>query len=100
MRFYENIPESELAAQLRSLGGAARRILEECVEHQEITRTKASKSAERLYDAGFLFIRETNLGFGSEVVLRPSLLGEEALEAIEKLEAEATAARKASPPSV
>ncbi len=93
MRFHEEIPEADLAAELRSLGGHARRLLAECVEHQEVTRTRSSKTAEQLYDAGFLFIREVTPVFGSEVILRPSLLGEEALEALEKLAEEVLSAK-------
>lgn len=85
VRFYEAIPEEELARSLKALGGHARRLLEECVEHQEVRKRKASKAAEALYDSGFLFIRECSDILEPYVILRPSLLGEEALEAIEKM---------------
>ncbi len=86
MRFYEAIPEAELARSLKALGGHARRLLEECVEHQEVQKRKASKSAESLCDAGFLFICEHECLFEPHVTLRPSLLGEEALECLERVE--------------
>jgi hypothetical protein len=86
MRFYEEIPRRVLADDLKTLGGHARRLLSECVEHQEVIKTSASKSAESLYDAGFIFIRETGNLFAPQVTLRPSLLGEEALESLEMIE--------------
>ena len=95
MRFYEDIPAEQLANQLKSLGTSARKILAEAVEHQEIQRTKVSKSAEALYDAGFLFIRDDGVGFGQPAVLLPSLLGEEALELLEVEEEKEKAAKAA-----
>ncbi len=86
MRFSPAIPEEELANSLKALGGHARRLLAECVEYQEVCKRKASKAAESLYDAGFLFIRETNDPFEPHVILRPSLLGEEALASLENVE--------------
>jgi hypothetical protein len=88
VRFYEQIPAAELVNQLKVLGRHGRKLLEECVEKQEVTRRKASKAAESLYDAGFLFIRDVPDFFEPSVVLRPSLLGEEALELLENEEEE------------
>lgn len=74
------------ALQLRSLGGHARRLLEECVEHQGITRKKVSTAATQLSDAGFVFIKEGLDHWSPECTITPSLAGEEALEMLEQLE--------------
>jgi len=83
-----NAQEKEQAAiELRGLGGHARRLLEECVEHQGITRSKPSKSAEALFDAGFVYIREIgDIIEPNKVEINPALWGEEALEALEEME--------------
>lgn len=90
MRLYEDIPAAELAETLLTLGRHARKLLEECVEKQEVTRRKASKAAESLYEAGFLFIRDVPDFFEPTVILRPSLLGEEALDLLEQVEEKTT----------
>lgn len=81
------------AVTLQSLGRHARKLMAECVEHQELTRTKLSAAARALNDAGFLFIREIPAFLDVSYELSPSLLGEEALEALEELEAAAQPAR-------
>lgn len=85
---HENQEEANASAvQLREMGAHARRLLGECVEHQELKKSQASTTAERLYDAGFIFIRELGCPtFPKGVSLRPSLAGEEALDALERLE--------------
>lgn len=72
--------------QLKALGPRARAFLEECVEHQTITRRTASKVAEQLCDLGFIFIRDTSDVFHKEVSISASLQGEEALEALGRLD--------------
>lgn len=76
----------ESARILRSLGTPARRILEECVEHQEITRTRVSAALQALDNAGFVFVRELEPVFSTKVTVRPSLAGEEALEMLDLLD--------------
>lgn len=75
------------STELKKLGSNARRMLSECIEHQIATRKKISSTLESLYDAGFVFIRETGTQWNPELTITPSLAGEEALEYLEKLEA-------------
>ncbi|MBA9846782.1 hypothetical protein [Ralstonia pickettii] len=85
---YETVAEAQAAAfQLERLGGAACRLLEQCVEAQALKRTKPSKTALRLSDAGFLFIRETGDLWRQDITLLPSLAGEEALDALDHMHA-------------
>lgn len=75
------------AIELKALGGHARRLLAECVEHQGVTRSKPSKSAEALFDAGFVHIREIGDMFEpNKVQIDPAIWGEAALEALEETE--------------
>ncbi|WP_232456431.1 hypothetical protein [Burkholderia ubonensis] len=84
---YESEDEAKAAAQeLRKLGARARKLLEECVEHQEVKRTKVSLAAAQLSDAGFLFIHDVGDIWQEAFKLCPSLAGEEALEMLEKIE--------------
>jgi hypothetical protein len=81
--FHESEDEARAAAiVLRGLGGHARRLLEECVEQQELTRKKASAAARSLENAGFVFVRETSDLYDPSFIITPSLAGEEALEAL------------------
>ncbi|RQR65454.1 hypothetical protein DIE18_03100 [Burkholderia sp. Bp9125] len=73
------------AVELRALGGHARRLLEECVAEQQLTRKQASTAARLLENAGFIFVRDEGDIFEPKFVLTPSLAGEEALEALEKM---------------
>lgn len=75
------------AGILRDLGGRARRLLEECVEHQGVTRKSLSQAAQQLDEAGFVFVRETGYVGESSFAITPSLAGEEALEVLEVMEA-------------
>ncbi len=83
--------EDDQAAQasaevLRRLGPTARRLLSECVEHTGVERTRASPTAEALADAGFVFIHDAGVPpFDMRVSITPSLLGEEALLALETM---------------
>jgi hypothetical protein len=83
------------AAQLQGLGGHARRLLEECVQEQSVTRTKVSKAATQLSDAGFVFIKESPDVWSTECTITPALAGEEALEMLEQIEEAAQEQRKA-----
>ncbi|KWA84136.1 hypothetical protein WL29_22495 [Burkholderia ubonensis] len=84
---HETVDDAKASAQaLRSLGARARKLLEECVEHQEVSRSKVSQAATQLSDAGFLFINDVGDIWKNEFELRPSLAGEEALEILELLE--------------
>lgn len=84
---YETDGDAQAAAVLlHSLGRQARRLLEQCVEAQELKRKKASICAQKLSDAGFIFIWDNDDLWQSEVTLRPTLAGEEALEALEQME--------------
>jgi hypothetical protein len=74
------------AAILRGLGGRARKLLEECVEHQGVKRSKLSPTAESLEEYGFVFIREDGDFMLQSFRIAPSLAGEEALEALEIIE--------------
>lgn len=74
------------AALLRSLGTPARKLLAECVEHQGVERTKLSKAANDLEDSGFVFVREIGGFYATGYSIKPSLFGEEALEALEVLQ--------------
>lgn len=87
---YETEDDAKAAAhKLRLLGGRARKLLEECVEHQEVSRAKVSQTATQLSDAGFLFINDIGDLWKAEFKLRPSLAGEEALEMLELQENQA-----------
>jgi hypothetical protein len=87
---HESIDGANASAEiLRGLGGHARRLLEECVEHQGVKRGKLSSTAETLEDCGFVFIRDEGDFMLQSFRIAPSLAGEEALEALELMEASA-----------
>lgn len=74
------------ALYLRKLGPPARKVLSAAVEHTGVTRKAVSEAARQLEDAGFLFIRDHSSLWEKSYQLLPSLLGEEALEALETLQ--------------
>jgi len=87
---YETVDDAIAAARvLQGLGAPARKLLAECTEHQGVTRTKLSRAADQLSDAGFVFLTESLDLFKPEWSIRPSLAGEEALEMLEQLDAAA-----------
>lgn len=93
---HENMEAAEASARhLQSLGGHARKLLAECVEHQGVTRKSASRAAHQLSDAGFVFLTEGPDHWLPEWSLKPSLAGEEALELLEQIEEAAQEQRKA-----
>lgn len=75
----------ESALLLRQLGSPARRIVAECVEHQEIRRSRLSVAAEALSEAGFVRVVDDSDISGAYTLL-PTLFGEEALDALETME--------------
>ncbi|HDR9105419.1 TPA: hypothetical protein QDB04_002260 [Burkholderia vietnamiensis] len=85
--------EDEAAAEasavlLKGMGGAARRLLAECVEHTQLTRKTLSAAAKALESAGFIFVRDESTIWDEAFVLSAALAGEEALEMLEQREAE------------
>lgn len=74
----------ESADILRTLGGAARRLLADCVEHTGVKRKALSAAARELEAAGFLFVRDHSTNWSPEFDLVPTLAGEEALEVLEE----------------
>lgn len=70
----------QAATDLKAMGAAAVRMMAELVEHQDVERKKPSPTAEALYDAGFAHVSECGY---ERFSIRPSLLGEEALAALE-----------------
>jgi hypothetical protein len=74
------------AVVLRGLGGHARRLLEECVAEQQLTRKQVSTAARLLENAGFIFVRDNGDHYAPEFIVTPSLVGEEALERLEWME--------------
>jgi hypothetical protein len=92
---YADVAAAEAAANhLRSLGAQARKLLEQCVENQGVTRKKASRAANQLQDAGYVFLTESVDLWCPEWSIRPALAGEEALEMLEQLEATTNLSRK------
>lgn len=86
--FFESEAEAMAAAQsLDRLGGSAKRLLAECIEHQCITRKSVSEAAKALENEGFIFINESDDLFDESVEIKPSLWGEEAMEMLEFLTA-------------
>lgn len=81
--WFSSRAEADRAAEdLRGLGHRARQLLEQCVETQGLTRKRPSAAAQQLEDNGFVFIRQLNY-WDTEVLITPSLWGEEALEMLE-----------------
>jgi len=71
------------AMVLRAMSASARRLLAECVEKQEVKRTKLSLAALALEHEGFVRIVCPISGRGEHHLLYPKLAGEEALEALD-----------------
>lgn len=83
---HESEEDARASAELlRGLGAHARRLLEECVAEQQLTRKQVSTAARLLENAGFIFVRDEGDIFEPKFVLTPSLAGEEALEALENM---------------
>lgn len=81
--YFETIDEAKKSAEkLKLLGGRAINFLSECVEDQELTRKKCSKTIDELVAAGFIFVRKRNLE--EDFIIRPSLTGEESLLFLEE----------------
>lgn len=65
----------------------SRKLLEECIEHQEVFKTSISKSMLLLEEHSFIFIRDESSLFEKKIVLKPTLLGEEYMESVWESEA-------------
>lgn len=88
--FYEQDDEAkaEFRTAVRSfcaLGATALALLAEAVEHQEITRKTVSKMVEGVENLGFLIITEGDTFLEMPYRIRPSLLGEDVLLAVDEL---------------
>ncbi|MDO9140143.1 MAG: hypothetical protein Q7U38_07450 [Methylobacter sp.] len=84
--FFESEDEAIAAAHtLEKLGGRAKKLLAECIEHQGITRKSVSEAARTLENEGFIFIKESDDIFDKSVDLMSSLRGEDAMEMLEFL---------------
>ena len=84
--FFESEAEAIAAAHiLEKLGGSAKKLLAECIEHQTITRKSVSEAARAFENEGLIFIRESDDLFDKSVKIKPSLWGEEAMEMLEFL---------------
>jgi DNA-binding MarR family transcriptional regulator len=82
--FFESESEAIAAAHvLENLGGRAKKLLAECIEHQSITRKSISEAAKALENEGFIFIKESDDLFDKSVEMKPSLWGEEAMATLE-----------------
>jgi hypothetical protein len=75
----------ESANVLAELGTSARKLLAEVVEKSSVNRTKLSKAAKDLENAGFLFIRDHSNIWESEFEFSSTLSGEEALEVLDEI---------------
>ena len=88
--FFEQDAEqkAEFRALVRSfcaLGATAFSLLAEAVEHQGITRKKLSKTVEDVESLGFIIITEGDKFLEMSYRLRPSLLGEDVLFAVDDM---------------
>jgi hypothetical protein len=82
--FFESKPDAVAAAHaLEKLGGRAKKLLAECIEHQSITRKSVSEAAKTLEAEGFIFINESGDLFDKSVQMKSSLWGEEAMGMLE-----------------
>ena len=68
-----------------ALGATAATFLAEAVEHQEITRTSVSKMTESVESLGLVIISEGDSFLQMPYRIRPSLLGEDVLLAVDEL---------------
>ena len=64
------------------LDARSRKLLEECIEHQEVVKTTISKTMLLLETCSFIIIHDVSSLFEKKIVLRPTLLGEEYMENI------------------
>lgn len=68
---------------LKSCGARAIKLLEEVVEQSEVKRQKLSEATKTLESAGFIIARRTD-EYEESFIIRPTLAGEEALEALDE----------------
>lgn len=86
-----------------ALGATAVALLAEAVEHQDITRKKLSKMVEGVENLGLVIISEGDAFLEMPYRIRPSLLGEDVLLAVDALMeplAPAAAAKDTSSPAL
>lgn len=82
---HESVEAAQQSArELQALGANARKLLAEAVEETGVRRKKLSKAAKDLESAGFLFIRDVGSQWDAEFELSPTLVGEEALDALDE----------------
>ena len=70
---------------LCSLGASAVALLAEAVEHQEITRKNVSKMVENLESQGLVSVHDGDAFLEMPARIRPTLLGEDVLLALDDL---------------
>ena len=73
----------ESAIALRAPGAPARRLLAQCIEHQQVLRAQLSRAARALGNAGFVRIEGPVFEGTEPYLLCPTLAGEEALDILE-----------------
>lgn len=82
--FPTSVERWDAVRDLHELGRHCILLLAETVEHQVITRGKATAVSDKLNAAGFVFINNTYYN-SVEVIITPSLWGEEALSILNDL---------------
>lgn len=70
---------------LCALGATAVALMSEAVEHQDITRKTISKMVDGVENLGLLIITEGDTFLGMPYRIRPSLLGEDVLLALDDM---------------
>lgn len=74
----------EQVSLFSELSKRERDLLGEVVEHQALKRTSLSKSMTSLQELGYIFLSDRSTVFEKSIEIRPSLLGEEVLEAFQR----------------
>ena len=75
-----------MESDIVKLDTRSRKLLEECIENQEVVKTSISKTMLLLETYSFVIIRDVSNVFEKKIVLRPTLLGEEYMENIWNIE--------------
>lgn len=82
--FFESEDDAIAAAHaLENLGGRAKKLLAECIEHQVIVKKSISEAAKALESEGFIFVHESSNHFDKSFEIRSSLSGEDAMATLE-----------------
>lgn len=83
--FYETASAlGEAVEALRAMPVGARKLMAECMQHQEVIRRRVPLAAQLLEAAGFVLIRDIDDFFSLSFRISPTLAGEEALLALEE----------------